>query len=84
MLLPYTHVHGITSALQAGDAWLCSGSLRLLSGDVNSALGGLLGWQEPLSVSTLGTQLVELGKLHPEVTNPLMLPSARLAHICRE
>ncbi len=64
-------MHVILYALQAGDAWLCSGSLRLLSGDVNTALAHLLGWQEPLSVSTLGTQLVELGKMHPEVSTNL-------------
>lgn len=53
--------------LQAKDAWLCSGSLRLLSGDVSNALARKLGWREPLSVSTLGTQLVEIGKMHAEV-----------------
>ena len=61
----------ILCALQAKDAWLCSGSLRLLSGDVNDALARLLEWQEPLSVSTLGTQLVELGKMHPKVATAL-------------
>ena len=58
----------VLCALQAEDAWLCSGSLRLLSGDVSSNLAHLLGWREPLSVSTLGTQLIELGRMHPEVT----------------
>lgn len=61
-------MHSVLCALQAEDAWLCSGSLRLLSGDVSDALAHLLGWREPLSVSTLGTQLVELGKMHSEVT----------------
>ena len=64
-------MHMFLCALQAGDAWLCSGSLRLLSGDVNDPLAHLLGWQEPLTVSTLGTQLVELGKMHPEVISAL-------------
>ena len=57
----------ILCALQAMDAWLCSGSLRLLSGNVSDSLAHLLGWREPLSVPTLGTQLIELGKMHPEV-----------------
>ena len=52
--------------MQAEDAWLCSASLRLLSGEVSEALAPKLGWQAPLSVSALGTQLVELGKMHPE------------------
>ena len=55
---------------QAEDAWLCSASLRLLSGEASEALAAKLGWQDPLSVSTLGTQLVELGKVHPEVRRP--------------
>ena len=58
--------------MQAEDAWLCSASMRLLSGEAGEALPAKLGWQDPLSVSTLGTQLVELGKVHPEVRWPFM------------
>ena len=70
--------------MQVEDAWLCSASLRLLSREVTKALAPRLGWEDPLSVSTLGTQLVELGRMHPQASDQSqarLMPPGGLATI---
>lgn len=57
--------HGVI--LQVHDAWLCSACLRLVNGNPGSALASRLGWSAPLPATTLGAQLLELGRLHSQV-----------------
>ena len=49
------------------DAWLASSSLRLLAVPVSDKLAGHLGWKDPVAPAALAAQLVEIGKLYPQV-----------------
>ncbi|BDA44284.1 probable Sacsin [Coccomyxa sp. Obi] len=60
-------------ARQVQDAWICSACLRLVNGNPGPALASKLGWTAPLAAPTLGAQLLELGKLHSQVEDELLL-----------
>ncbi len=67
--------------MQVHEAWLCSASLRLVNGNPGAALASRLGWAGPLPATTLGAQLLELGRLHPQV-QPSTKPACHMALVC--
>ena len=58
---------------QEEEAWLCSACLRLVNGSPGPALAKRLGWTQPLPATVLAAQLLELGKLHGQVSISLLL-----------
>ena len=65
------------------DAWLASGSMRILDGECSDALAERLGWQEPVEPVNLAAQLLELGKLHSEVSGARGGAASDTAWLCR-